>query len=174
MLLALAIVPIIPLPLQTAAITPTPAGWEQAFSRLHLASGARVLVVPVLPATVMRWQADTGVPFSVISGYCIAPNPATGRAEICHSGRNQTARYLNDLWLGKQGRAAPSTARLRSTLAYWRPSAVVAVTSRGSRLGRYLGNILGPPAVQDGSVLAWRPVRAARAIAGGPVTAPNS
>jgi hypothetical protein len=173
-LLALAIVPIIPLPMPAAAITPTPAGWEQAFSRLHLASGARVLVVPVLPATVMRWQADTGVPFSVISGYCIAPNPATGRAEICHSGRNRTASYLNDLWLGKQGAAAPSTARLRSTLAYWRPGAVVAVTSRGSRLGRYLSNVLGPPAVQAGSVLAWRSVRAPRAIAGGPGTAPNS
>ncbi|HEX9353955.1 MAG TPA: hypothetical protein VF933_09085 [Streptosporangiaceae bacterium] len=172
-LLALAIVPIIPLPMPAAAITPTPAGWEQAFSRLHLASGARVLVVPVLPATVMRWQADSAVPFSVISGYCIAPNPVTGRAEICHSGRNRTASYLNDLWLGEQGAAAPSTARLRSTLAYWRPAAVVAVTSRGSRLGRYLSNILGPPTVQDGSVLAWRPVRAPRAIAGGLGTAPN-
>ncbi len=173
-LLALAIVPIIPLPMQTAAVTPTPAGWEQAFSRLNLANGARVLVVPVLPATVMRWQADTGVPFSVISGYCIAPNPATGRAEICHSGRNRTASYLNDLWLGKRGDAAPSTARLRSTLAYWHPSAVVAVTSRESRLGRYLCNVLGPPAVQVGSVLAWRPVRAPRAIASGPGSAPNS
>jgi hypothetical protein len=173
-LLALAIVPVIPLPMPAAAITPTPAGWAQAFSRLHLASGARVLVVPVLPATVMRWQADTGVPFSVISGYCIAPNPATGQAEICHSGRNRTARYLNDLWLGRQGAAAPSTARLRSTLAYWSPSAVVAVTSRGSRLGRYLSNILGPPALREGDVLAWQPVRAPRAITGGPPTAPNS
>ena len=167
-LLTLAIAPIIPLPMQAAAITPTPAGWDQAFTRLHLASGARVLVVPVLPATVMRWQADSGVPISVISGYCIAPNPATGRAETCHSGRNLTARYLTDLWLGTKGAAAPSTAALRSTLAYWRPSAVVAVTSPGSRLGRYLRNVLGRPALRDWSVLAWRPVRAPQAIVSAP------
>jgi hypothetical protein len=163
-LIALALVPIIPLPLQTAAVIPTPAGWQQAFTRLRLASNARVLVVPLQPATVMRWQADTGVPGSVIGGYCIAPTPGTGRAELCHSGRKPTADYLNDLWLGKPGAVAPSTAQLRSDLRYWRPAAIVAVTSRDSRLGRYLSNAFGPPTLQDGSVLAWRPVPVPRAI----------
>ena len=158
-LIALALVPIIPLPLQTAAVIATPAGWQQAFARLRLASDARVLVVPLQPATVMRWQADTGVPGSVIGGYCIAPTPGTGKAELCGSGRKPTAGYLNDLWLGKPGAVAPSTAQLRSDLRYWRPAAIVAVTSRDSRLGRYLSNVFGPPALQDGSVLAWRPVR---------------
>ena len=102
-LIALAVVPIIPLPLQTAAVIATPAGWQQAFARLRLASDARVLVVPLQPATVMRWQADTGVPGSVIGGYCIAPTPGTGKAELCGSGRKPTAGYLNDLWLGKPG-----------------------------------------------------------------------
>ena len=157
-LIAVAIVPIIPLPLQTASVIATPAGWQQAFARLRLASDARVLVVPLQPATVMRWQADTGVPGSVIGGYCIAPTPGTGQAELCGSGRKPTAGYLNDLWLGKQGAVAPSTAQLRSDLRYWRPAAIVAVTSRDSRLGRYLSNVFGPPALQDGSVLAWRPV----------------
>jgi hypothetical protein len=163
-LIALALVPIIPLPLQTAAVIATPAGWQQAFARLRLASEARVLVVPLQPATVMRWQADTGVPGSVIGGYCIAPTPGTGRAELCGSGRKPTADYLNDLWLDKPGAVAPSTAQLRSDLRYWRPAAIVAVTSRHSRLGRYLSNVFGPPAMQDGSVLAWRPVPVPRAI----------
>ena len=163
-LIALALVPIIPLPLQTAAVTATPAGWQQAFARLRLASDARVLVVPLQPATVMRWQADTGVPGSVIGGYCIAPTPGTGQAELCSTGRKPTAHYLNDLWLGKPGAVAPSTAQLRSNLRYWRPAALVAVTSRDSRLGRYLSNVFGPPALQDGSVLAWRPVPVPRAI----------
>ena len=70
-------------------------------------------------------------------------------ADPGHSGRNLTARYLTDLWLGTKGAAAPSTAALRSTLAYWHPSAVVAVTSPGSRLGRYLRNVLGRPALRD-------------------------
>ena len=163
-LIALALVPIIPLPLQTAAVIATPAGWQQAFARLRLASDARVLVVPLQPATVMRWQADTGVPGSVIGGYCIAPTPGTGQAELCGSGRKPTADYLNHLWLGKPGAVAPSTAQLRSDLRYWRPAAIVAVTSRDSRLGRYLSNVFGPPALQDGSVLAWRPVPVPRAI----------
>jgi hypothetical protein len=163
-LIALALVPIIPLPLQTAAVIATPAGWQQAFARLRLARDARVLVVPLQPAAVMRWQADTGVPGSVIGGYCIAPTPDTGRAELCGSGRKPTADYLNDLWLDKPGAVAPSTAQLRSDLRYWRPAAIVAVTSRHSRLGRYLSNVFGPPAMQDGSVLAWRPVPVPRAI----------
>ena len=167
-LIALALVPIIPLPLQTAAVTATPDGWQQVFARLRQASDARVLVVPLQPATVMRWQADTGVPGSVIGGYCIAPTPGTGKAELCASGRKPTAGYLNDLWLGQPGAAAPSTAQLRSDLRYWRPAAIVAVTSRDSRLGRYLANVFGPPALQDGSVLAWRPVRVPRTIVNRP------
>lgn len=167
-LIALALVPIIPLPLQTAAVTATPAGWQQVFARLRLASDARVLVVPLQPATVMRWQADTGVPGSVIGGYCIAPTPGTGKAELCASGRKPTTGYLNDLWLGQPGAVAPSTAQLRSDLRYWRPAAIVAVTSRDSRLGRYLANVFGPPALQDGSVLAWRPVQVPRTIVNRP------
>ena len=167
-LIAMVLVPIIPLPLQTAAVTATPAGWQQAFARLRLASDARVLVIPLQPATVMRWQADTGVPGSVIGGYCIAPTPGTGQAQLCGSGRKPTAAYLNDLWLGKPAAAAPSTAQLRSDLRYWRPAAIVAVTRRDSRLGRYLSNVFGPPAVQDGSMLAWRPVHVPRAIGNRP------
>jgi hypothetical protein len=173
-LIALAVVPIVPLPLQAAAVIPAPAGWQQAFARLRLASDAPVLVVPVQPATVMRWQAGTGVPGSVIGGYCIAPTPGTGKAKLCATGRKPTARYLNDLWLGKAGAVAPSTAQLRSDVAYWRPAAIVAVTSRDSRLGRYLSNVFGPPALQDGSVLAWRPVPVPRAIGSRPGTTVNS
>ena len=106
-LIALAVVPIIPLPLQAAAVIPTPAGWQQAFARLRLASDAPVLVVPVQPATVMRWQADTGVPGSVIGGYCIAPAPGTGKAELCATSRKPTAGYLNDLWQGNTRSRSP-------------------------------------------------------------------
>jgi hypothetical protein len=99
----------------------------------------------------------------VISGYCIAPSP-DGKAEICQSGRTPTARYLNDLYQNKSGAVPPSTARVRADVAYWRPAAVVAVTSRDSRLGRYLSNVFGPPTLQEGAVLAWRPVKQAQAI----------
>jgi hypothetical protein len=45
---------------------------------------------------------------------------------------------------------------MRSALAAWRPAAVVAVTSSGSRLGRLLIPFLGRPAIKTGNVLAWR------------------
>jgi hypothetical protein len=110
----------------------------------------------------------------VIGGYCIAPKPVTGKAELCGSGRKPTAEYLKNLWLGKRGAVAPSTAQVRSDLRYWRPAAIVAVTSRDSRLGRYLSNVFGPPTVHDGTVLAWSPVPVPRAIGTGTGTALNS
>jgi hypothetical protein len=116
----------------------------------------------------MRWQADTGVPGSVIGGYCIAPAPGTGLAKACSSGRKPTASYLKDLWEGKPGAVAPSTAQVRSDLRYWRPAAIVAITSRDSGLGRYLTSVFGPPTLQDRSVLAWRPVRFPQAMGNAP------
>src|SRR5262249_12960712 len=67
----LAVLPRIPLPYRAAAVTPVPVGGGAAFDRLHLAPGARVLVVPIPNVGhtyAMRWQADTGEPASLIGG----------------------------------------------------------------------------------------------------------
>ena len=61
--------------------------------------------------------------------------------------------------------AAPAPAQARADLSAWRPAAVLAVTSPGSALGRYLVQLLGRPALRSGSVLAWR-LRPARAATG--------
>jgi hypothetical protein len=45
---------------------------------------------------------------------------------------------------------------VQSDLGNWRPAAVVAVTRLNSPLGRYLVSLFGRPAIQSGSVLAWR------------------
>lgn len=58
----LVVLPLIPLPLQAAAVTPVPAGWHTAFGRLRLAPDAAVLVVPVPfeeAPQALRWQAET-------------------------------------------------------------------------------------------------------------------
>jgi hypothetical protein len=44
---------------------------------------------------------------------------------------------------------------IRASLAYLRPAAVVAVTRRGSPLGRFLYRLFGRPTYQVGQVLAW-------------------
>lgn len=158
-LAAAALVPLIPLPLHVARVEQAPAGWRAAFARLHLVPADRVLVVPPRPRQMLRWQSETGLPRSMIGGYCIAPDRA-GRARGCATGHTPTARYLASLWEPSGPRARPpSRARFRADLRWWRPAAVVAVTSRHSRLARYLTARLGPPACQVRQVLAWRRIR---------------
>ncbi len=153
----LACLPLVPRPLPAAATTPLPPGWNATFAALRLPPGGRVLVVPVPTATLtaaLRWQADTGEPASLIGGYFTGP-AWNGQAYVDGNGVAVTAQYLDGLWSGNPV-AAPTAAQVRSDLNTWRPSAVVAVTSPGSPLGRYLARLFGRPAVRSGGVLAWR------------------
>ena len=157
---ALAVLPLIPLPLRTAAVTPLPAGWGTAFSRLRLARDARVLVVPIPSGATpyaLRWQADSGEPGSLIGGYFLGPKLNGHAMGVLSYPVSSPPGYLNALWQGHTPRHGPSPAKVRATLTgWWQPAAVVAVTSQTSRLGRYLTRLLGPPAVRIGQILAWR------------------
>jgi hypothetical protein len=150
----LAVLPLVPLPFQAGRLEPVPAGWTAALARLRLTPADSVLVVPASPE-MMRWQADTNVPGSLVGGRCIAPNPA-GKAESCRGGESATSTYLNDLWTGRKGLRAPSRAEVRANLAKMRLAAIIVVTSRGSRLERASIRLFGPPTVQVGTVLGWR------------------
>ena len=152
---AVAIVPIIPLPLQTAPVRPIPAGFQQAFSMMKLSPDERVVIIPLLPSADMRWQADSNVTGALVGCYGIAPEPS-GKAAICHTQRRPTAAYLNALYQGETHAKPPSAAQLRADLGYWKLTALVAVTSRDSALGKYLTRTFGPATIQRGSVLAWR------------------
>jgi len=174
-----AVLPLTPLPLPSAEATALPVGWQAAFAALHLPPGARVLTVPV-PAGAdrmtgpMRWQADTGSPASLIGGYFQGPD-RNGRAALDGTGLRPTAEYLDLLWLGDPTGPAPARAQVENDLRYWQPAAVVAVTSAGSPLGRYLAGLFGPPPVRAGQVLAWRLVVRSGEVAvpgGGPVGRP--
>jgi hypothetical protein len=157
----LAVLPIVPLPMQTSPVTPVPAGWQATFARLGLPADARVLVVPVPYSQrpeALRWQADTGQPRSLIGGWFIGPNPS-GHASVEYFGPaqiNAFAKYLDALWSGPPPASGPLQPQIRADLAYLRPAAVVAVTSRGSTLGRFLTGLFGQPSFQVKQVLAWR------------------
>jgi hypothetical protein len=156
----LATVPLIPRPYQAVRVAPLPAGWQAVFTRLNLAPGARVLVVPVPYALIpqpLRWQADTGEPGSMIGGDFIAFNSRGRVARAGQLGQTRTATYLNGLWAGSAPARAPSPARVRADFAAWRPAAIVAVTGRDSPLARFLSDRFGPPTCEIGSVVAWRP-----------------
>ncbi len=149
----LAVLPLIPIPLQVGAVRPVPYGWQQALASLRLPPMARVLAIPVVSPQTMDWQAQTGVPISIIGGYCIAPS-ATGQAERCGTVGSGTAAHLSSpppgpLTVGAQD-------RIQAELSYWQPAAVVAVAARGSRLERFLSKLLARPPLRVGDVVAWR------------------
>jgi hypothetical protein len=159
----LALLPLIPLSMQAGPVSPVPVGWQAAFARLRLGPDARVLVVPVPFSHApepMRWQADTGEPGSLIGGWFVGP-AENGQAVVEYFGpdeiENIAAVYLDDLWSGSPtDTAGIPRPQIRAAIAYWRPTAVVAVTSRGSRLGRVLSEFFGRPSFRVGQVLAWR------------------
>jgi hypothetical protein len=156
---ALAVVPLIPLPYQTAPVSAVPAGWQAAFARLRLEPDARVLVVPIPNvghSMAMRWQADTGQPGSMIGGYYLGPAPGTRQAMFDPMPARSTAHYLDKVWAGVRPLNSAAVASIRAALAVWRPAAVVAVTSAGSPVGRVLIKLLGKPGFRGGGVLAWR------------------
>jgi hypothetical protein len=154
-----AVLPLTPLPLPPAAVSPVPAGWQAVFAALHLPPGARVLTVPAPGAFTttapMRWQADTGSSVSLIAGYFQGPD-RNGHAALDGGGLRPTARYLTRLWLGDSPGTAPSRRQAEDDIGYWRPAAVVAVAEPDSAVGRYLVMLLGPPSVRAGQVIAWR------------------
>jgi hypothetical protein len=153
-----ACLPLIPRPLPAADTAAVPAGWSAAFTALHLPAHARVLVVPVPTATLtaaLRWQADTGEPGSLIGGYFVGP-AWNGLAYVEGNGVAVTAQYLDRIWSGGSVAPAPARSQVQSDLSNWRPAAVVAVTRLDSPLGHYLMGLFGRPAIQSGSVLAWR------------------
>jgi hypothetical protein len=156
---AIAVLPLIPLPLHTTQAAGVPAGYRTAFARLALPRDARVLVVPVPYGHVsqpLRWYADTGYPGSMNGGYFIGPN-RKGKA-MGYGGRKAQAiaKSIDALWHPSSQAKSPTAAQMRSYLARWRPAAVVAVTRRSSRLGQLLTRVLGLPTFSAGRVLVWR------------------
>jgi len=177
----LAVLPIVPKPLPAAAATPLPSGWSAVFTELRLPSSASVLVVPLPMSTFtepLRWQADTGEPARIVGGYFMGP-AWDGHAYIDGNGTPAAGLYLNAMWLGSgeglptsiaagvPGSAYPSSGgyiavkkvpgkQVLAQIKSWDVSAVVAVAERGSRLGRYLTALLGPPTAVAGEVLGWR------------------
>jgi dolichyl-phosphate beta-glucosyltransferase len=154
---ALAVLPLIPLPYQATAVAPVPAGWRAAFDRLRLAPDARVLVVPIPNVGhtyAMRWQAETGEPGSLIGGFFLGPD-RTGQAIFDPGPARSIGKYLDFLWAGNHRVTSSSAAQIRPALAFWRPAAVVAVSTRPA-LVRVLTELLGRPALHVGEVLAWR------------------
>ncbi len=165
-----AIAPIVPRPLRRGTLPVRPPGGPRPSRPCGWPDGASVLVLPIPESRFtepLRWQADTGVPSSMIGGYFMGPG-RSGQAATDGHGMSAEAVYLNQLWVqaspgGASVAAArvavrthPTLAAMRAQLAAWHLAAVVAVTGERSVLGRYLTGLLGRPTVGADGVLAWR------------------
>ena len=156
----LAVLPLAPLPYQAASVPQAPAGWQATFASLRLPPDAPVLALPFphgWEAQVLRWQADTGQPASMIGGYFLGPN-ASGQAAFyfsVRSPRTEVAGYLDELWHGRHPPSL-SDAELRAVVGSWRTAAIVVVTSQPSPLVRVLTRLFGRPTFHLGNVLSWR------------------
>jgi hypothetical protein len=159
----LALLPLIPLPYQTAPVPQVPAGWQGTFTALRLPPGAPVLVLPFPSAQQpagLRWQADTGSPGSMIGGYFLGPG-ATGQAAYYFTQRTPetiVASYLNELWQGQHPPSPPGN-ELHAVFGYWRPAAIVVVAGQRSPVIRVLTQLFGKPALHVGQVVSWRQPR---------------
>ncbi len=92
--------PLLPRPLPESGTAPLPAGWSAMFTRLHLRSGSRVLVLPIARTGVtlaLRWSATSGEPSSMIGGYFLGPGVA-GKAHLDGRSPVRKIEYLNLLW----------------------------------------------------------------------------
>lgn len=129
-------------------------------ARLHLRAGAPVLVLPLDDSLTMQWQAATGEPFSVVSGYCVAPDPS-GRARLCGTqgmltfDERMVALQLSQIARGVRY-GGPSRLTMATAISSWRPAAVVIAAGSISALARHLTGYFGRPTAEVGSVLGWR------------------
>jgi hypothetical protein len=155
----IALLPVVPAPYAASYTGRPPAGWSATFRALHLPSGARVLLVPYpysATSQVMRWQAVTGYPATMIGGDFIAPGQPAHLGRAGRSAMTPTSYYLNYLYDGAIPYGLPSNATIQANLASMKPNAVVAEAAPSSALGKFLIKLFGPPTTQNAKVLGWR------------------
>ena len=160
-LAVIALLPLVPAPYNIGQVSPVPHGWRATFAALHVSPADRVLLAPYpygATSQVLRWQADTKEPAHHDRRMFIAPGEPGRLARAGRSGMTPTSYYIDYLW-GSYPAGVPSAARINYDLAIWKPSAVVAVTMPGTRLGRFLIRIFGQPTTRIGAVLGWRLAR---------------
>ena len=157
-LAVIALLPVVPAPYSPGQVSPLPSGWRATFAALHLSRSDRVLLAPFPysgTSQVMRWQADSGDPATMIGGMFIAPGQPGRLGRAGRAAMTPTSYYI-DYLSGGAPAARPPASRINSDLATWKPAAVVAVTRPGSRLGTFLIRLFGQPTTRIGAVLGWR------------------
>ncbi|MBY6351447.1 glycosyl transferase [Rhodococcoides corynebacterioides] len=169
---AVALVPLVPVPLPTAERTPAPTvladgtwrsgvdgvGGVEDLDGVH----GTVVTVPIPSpgnADALRWQIDAGLDYRIAGGYFVGPSgEADGEAKYGAIDR-PTA-----LLLGRVARSGevPDVAdidrsRAREDLAYWNADVVILPddASQADALRRTVATLLGDPGARTGDATVW-------------------
>ncbi|MFV2102311.1 hypothetical protein [Micromonospora sp. LOL_024] len=130
--LAMALVPVLPTPLPTKRLEPTPEFVTSGAWRPYLAGGRSVVTLP-LPDTEypdpLRWSAQTRLEMPIARGYFLGPDtrPGRGRIALFTAPPRATSSLIGTI--SRSGEVPPVTEQARreavQDLRYWRAGVVV-------------------------------------------------
>ncbi|GIJ79014.1 hypothetical protein SAMN05443287_10726 [Micromonospora phaseoli] len=130
--LAMALVPVLPTPLPTKRLEPTPEFVTSGAWRPYLAGGRAVVTLP-LPDTEyadpLRWSAQTRLEMPIARGYFLGPDTRPGRDRIAlfTAPPRATSSFFGTI--RRTGEVPPVTAQARreavQDLRYWRAGVVI-------------------------------------------------
>ncbi|MGO8957769.1 MAG: hypothetical protein ACLQFR_10415 [Streptosporangiaceae bacterium] len=154
-----ALLPLFPTPYGVTGTNPLPYGWRATYADLHLTDTSRVMLVPypwAATSQVLRWQAETGVPGTIVGGDFITPGAKGRKSRAGRTGETKTSEYIDWLATGRNPVPKPSIAQVQADMAAKDPAAVMAVMTPGTKLWAYVISLFGPPTVHVGQVYGWR------------------
>jgi hypothetical protein len=145
--LVVALLPLVPLPLQTMHRTPVPVFFSDGTWRQYVHSGQTLMAVP--PASDLlpdgqRWQTATDFGFAIPAGFFLGPGGPDNRSRIGPVPR-PTDKLLTKIAMGGKPPALTDAERrqARADLAYWNATIIVLSDGGdGSRWTMYRGALL--------------------------------
>ncbi|WP_442791353.1 hypothetical protein [Micromonospora sp. NBC_01739] len=161
--LAMALVPVLPTPLPTKRLEPTPEFVTSGAWRPYLAGGRSLVTLP-LPdteyAAPLRWSAQTRLEMPIARGYFLGPDTRPGKDRIALFGAPPRPTSSFIATVRRSGEVPPVTAQDRreaiEDLRYWRAGAVVlAPQPSAEALRQAMTDLTGIEPVQTGGVWLW-------------------
>ncbi|HEX6498000.1 MAG TPA: hypothetical protein VF054_03100 [Micromonosporaceae bacterium] len=158
--LAVALVPIVPLPLPTASRPPVPTFITGGHWRTCVRPGGVLVPVPLPTPTdpdTMRWAAATSDAFAMPEGFFIAPYAPGGRASV-GTYQQPTSRLLADVArTGQVPRLGPAErAQAAADLRFWRASCLALVPGPHADAVRVAVERLIGPGERVADLWVWR------------------
>jgi hypothetical protein len=162
-LVAVALLPLVPLPLRTVPVEPTPRFFTSGDWHHHVPANGIVLVAPYGQEptnSAMRWQMSTDLRFRLVGGYFLGTDTGrTGDRGRIGPPTSATFRFLSMRGDGPSTVDADAAAEMRGELRRWRVDTVLLADAapKFDATRTALESVLGPGTHVD-DMWVWRPV----------------